>query len=87
VGLYGSSFINLFYGEVMMKDVLKERGVRIIDGRRIVAFVGVLDDATPNECLDCGHSSKTHAEYELEGVDEAEVVCPECGSLSYYEGG
>jgi len=51
-----------------------------------VAFVGVLDDATPNECLDCKHIGNTHAEYELEGVDEAEVVCPECGSLSYYEG-
>jgi hypothetical protein len=87
VGLYGSSFINLFYGEVVMRDILKERGCLSIDGRRIVAFVGVLDDATPNECLDCKHTGNTHAEYELEGVDEAEVVCPECGSLSYYEGG
>ena len=68
-----------------MRDVLKERGCLSIDGRRIVAFVGVLDDATPNECLDCKHTGNTHAEYELEGVDEAEVVCPECGSLSYYE--
>jgi hypothetical protein len=67
-----------------MRDVLKERGCLSIDGRRILSFVGVLDDDTPNECMDCKHESNTHAEYEVEGLTEAEVVCPNCGSLHYY---
>jgi DNA-directed RNA polymerase subunit RPC12/RpoP len=67
-----------------MKDILKERGCFSIDGRRIVGFVGVLDNDAPSKCLDCGHTGKTHAEYEIEGVTEGEVVCPECGSLHYY---
>lgn len=67
-----------------MKDVMKEGGYLSIAGRRILSFVGVLDDDTPSKCLDCGHESKTHAEYEVDGRDEAEVVCPECGSLHYY---
>ena len=68
-----------------MEDVLKERGCLAVDGRKIVSFVGILDNDTQSECLDCKHVGNTHAEYELEGVDEAEVVCPECGSLHYYE--
>lgn len=67
-----------------MKDILKERGCVSIDGRRIVSFVGVLDDTIRHECLDCGHEGNTHAEYEVDGLKEAEVVCPECGSLHYY---
>lgn len=67
-----------------MKDVLKQNGVVSIEGRRILSFVGVLDDETPNACMDCGHKGKTHAEYEVEGLKDAEVVCPECGSLHYY---
>lgn len=67
-----------------MSDVLKERGCVSIDGRRIVSFVGVLDDDTPNKCMDCGYESSSHAEYEVDGLVEAEVVCPNCGSLHYY---
>lgn len=68
-----------------MKDVLKDKGCTAIDGRKIVSFVGVLDDTIPNECLDCGHEGNTHAEYEIEGLTHAEVVCPNCGSLHYYQ--
>jgi DNA-directed RNA polymerase subunit RPC12/RpoP len=68
-----------------MRDVLKEVGCLSVDGRRILSFVGVLDDETLNECMDCKHESKTHAEYEVEGLEEAEVVCPECGSIHYYQ--
>ena len=68
-----------------MRDVLREWGCVSINGHKILSFVGVLDDSTPNHCLDCGHEGNTHAEYELEGVEEAEVVCPECGSINYYE--
>jgi DNA-directed RNA polymerase subunit RPC12/RpoP len=66
------------------KDVLKAQGYTHIDGLRIVSFVGILEDDEISQCLDCGHKGDTHAEYELEGIDEAEVVCPECGSLNYY---
>jgi hypothetical protein len=37
-----------------------------------------------NECLDCGHESDCHAEYEVEGFEEAEVVCPQCKSSNYF---
>ena len=67
-----------------MKDILKEQGVTHIDGHKIVAFVGVLDDDEVSECLRCKHQGNTHAEYELEGINEAEVVCPHCGSSDYY---
>jgi hypothetical protein len=67
-----------------MSDILKKRGHTSIDGLKIVAFVGVLEDPETNECLDCKHKGKTHAEYELEGCEEAQVVCPECGSIHYY---
>jgi DnaJ-class molecular chaperone len=67
-----------------MKDILKRLGITRIDGRKIVSFVGVLDDNEVSECLSCKHEGKTHAEYEIEGFDEAEVVCPECGSSDYF---
>jgi Zn finger protein HypA/HybF involved in hydrogenase expression len=37
-----------------------------------------------SECLDCGHESIDHAEYEVEGQEEAEVVCPKCHSYHFY---
>lgn len=37
-----------------------------------------------NECLDCKHEGTEWGEIEIEGSDEAEVVCPECGSFNYY---
>jgi hypothetical protein len=37
----------------------------------------IVEDNEPQECLDCGHSGNNHAEYEVKGQDEAEVVCPE----------
>lgn len=43
-----------------------------------------VQDDEMQECLDCGHESKDHAEYEVEGYDEAEVVCPKCHSYHFY---
>jgi hypothetical protein len=67
-----------------MKDVMRKLGYTTIDGRKIIGFVGVLQDPETSGCLDCGHKSMSHAEYAVEGCNEAEVVCPECGSLNYY---
>jgi Zn finger protein HypA/HybF involved in hydrogenase expression len=44
----------------------------------------IVEDNEPQECLDCGHSGNNHAEYEVEGQDEAEVVCPKCHSYHFY---
>ncbi len=44
----------------------------------------IVEDNETQECLDCGHSGNNHAEYEVEGQDEAEVVCPECKSSYYF---
>jgi Zn finger protein HypA/HybF involved in hydrogenase expression len=44
----------------------------------------IVEDNEPQECLDCGHSGNNHAEYEVEGQDEAEVVCPKCKSSNYF---
>jgi Zn finger protein HypA/HybF involved in hydrogenase expression len=44
----------------------------------------IIKDPSLNECLDCGHESLDHAEYEVEGQDEAEVVCPKCHSYHFY---
>ena len=44
----------------------------------------ILEDDEQSECLDCGHESFDHAEYEIEGQDEAEVVCPKCYSIHFY---
>ena len=46
-------------------------------------YYTVEDDVT-QECLDCGHESMNHAEYEIEGQEEAEVVCPKCHSYHFY---
>lgn len=59
------------------------KDIEFIDGQKVVAFVGILDDDSPNECMRCGHISCDHAEFEVEGKEEAEVVCPNCGSLNY----
>lgn len=68
-----------------MEDVLKKQGYLSINGRRILSFIGMVEDQIFNECMDCGYESNTHAEYEVDGLEEAEVVCPKCGSLHYYE--
>jgi Zn finger protein HypA/HybF involved in hydrogenase expression len=44
----------------------------------------IVEDSEMSECLDCGHESFNHAEYEVEGQDEAEVVCPNCKSHNFY---
>lgn len=36
-----------------------------------------------HECMDCGHVSQTYGEIDR-GFEEAEVVCPHCGSIHYY---
>ena len=43
-----------------------------------------LEDDELSECLDCGHESFSHDEYEVEGQEEAEVVCPVCKSSHYF---
>ena len=43
-----------------------------------------VEDDTENICLDCHHVGFTHAEHEIEGQDEAEVVCPKCYSTYYF---
>lgn len=63
---------------------MKIQDIKTIDGQKVVAFVGILKDDSPNDCMRCGHSSCDHAEFEVEGRDEALVVCPNCGSLDYY---
>lgn len=62
---------------------MKLKDIKSIDGQKVVAFVGILKDEGLNECMRCGHVSDDHAEFEVEGKDEAEVVCPNCGSLNY----
>jgi DNA-directed RNA polymerase subunit RPC12/RpoP len=57
--------------------------IKTIDGVP-VKFIGILEDDGLNECMRCGHKSATHAEFEVEGADEAEVVCPNCGSPAYF---
>jgi Zn finger protein HypA/HybF involved in hydrogenase expression len=44
----------------------------------------IIKDPSLNECLDCGHESLDHAEYEVEDQEEAEVVCPKCHSYHFY---
>ena len=44
----------------------------------------IVKDFEKSECLDCGHESFDHAEYEIEGQEEAEVVCPKCHSYHFY---
>ena len=39
-----------------------------------------VEDDVQNICLDCHHIGFTHAEHEIEGQEEAEVVCPKCYS-------
>jgi transcription elongation factor Elf1 len=46
-------------------------------------FDYIMESEDLNECLDCGFVSKTYGELDR-GFDEAEVVCPNCGSLHYY---
>ena len=36
-----------------------------------------------NECLDCKHEGTDWGEIDV-GTEEAEVVCPKCGSYHYY---
>jgi Zn finger protein HypA/HybF involved in hydrogenase expression len=43
-----------------------------------------LDDDEQSICLDCKHTGYTHAEHEIEGQEEAEVVCPKCYSTYYF---
>jgi DNA-directed RNA polymerase subunit RPC12/RpoP len=62
---------------------MKLEDIETIDGVP-VKFVGILKDDGLNECMRCGHESNTHAEFEVESADEAEVVCPNCGSMAYF---
>jgi Zn finger protein HypA/HybF involved in hydrogenase expression len=43
-----------------------------------------VEDDVQNICLDCHHIGFTHAEHEIEGQEEAEVVCPKCHSTYYF---
>jgi len=43
-----------------------------------------VEDDVQNICLDCHHIGFTHAEHEIEGQEEAEVVCPKCYSTYYF---
>lgn len=43
-----------------------------------------VEDDEQNICLDCHHIGFTHAEHEIEGQEEAEVVCPKCHSTYYF---
>jgi len=43
-----------------------------------------VEDDVQNICLDCHHVGFTHAEHEIEGQEEAEVVCPKCYSTYYF---
>jgi Zn finger protein HypA/HybF involved in hydrogenase expression len=47
-------------------------------------FIGILKDDEISECLECKHESKSHAEFEVDYMDEAEVVCPKCHSSYYF---
>ena len=57
--------------------------IKTIDGVP-VKYAGMVKDDEFSECMRCGHESDTHAEFEVEGADEAEVVCPNCGSMAYF---
>lgn len=43
-----------------------------------------VEDDVQNICLDCHHVGFTHAEHEIDGQEEAEVVCPKCYSTYYF---
>ena len=53
-------------------------------GRKKVSKYYEVKDDIENICLDCHHVGFTHAEHEIEGQDEAEVVCPKCYSTYYF---
>jgi DnaJ-class molecular chaperone len=62
----------------------KLKNLKWLNGRKVLDFVGFLPDDEPQECLECKFTGKVHAEFEVEGLEEAEVVCPKCASLHYY---
>lgn len=64
--------------------MMKLDDIKSIDGQKVTKYVGILKDDGLNECMRCQHVSHDHAEFEVEGKEEAEVVCPNCGSLHYY---
>jgi hypothetical protein len=43
-----------------------------------------LEDDVESICLDCHHIGNTHFEYEIDGQEEAKVVCPMCFSSAYF---
>jgi len=49
-----------------------------------VEFDRILEGPDLQECLDCGYEGLDHGERDVEGYDEADVLCPKCGSLHYY---
>jgi len=62
----------------------KLEDLKWLDGRKVLNFVGILPDDEHQECIDCKFTGQVHAEFEVEGLEEAEVVCPKCASLHYY---
>ena len=49
-----------------------------------MTYLGVVEDDDMQECLDCGYHGKDHAEFDVNGQDQAEVVCPKCHSSYYF---
>ena len=74
--------------EAYLED--RDMGRAVIDctlnlmGRLRMSKYYEVEDDIENICLDCHHVGFTHAEHEIEGQDEAEVVCPKCYSTYYF---
>ena len=47
-------------------------------------FDRVMECSDLQECLDCQYQGFDYAEIDAVGKEEAEVMCPKCGSVYYY---